>query len=79
MGEVDIHINANGGNTYRSKIMDRQIRNWSRDSEVIMGGLIDGSVSDYIRCGGQLMVTLTEGRLMISKAGTKVETARAVF
>ena len=41
---LDIHINANDWNaTYRSKIIDRQCSNRSRDSEVVMGGrLIDG-------------------------------------
>jgi hypothetical protein len=79
MGEVDIHINVNGRKTYRIKIMDRQIGNWNRDSEVISGSLIDGGVSDYIRCGGKLTPaagTLTGERSLISKAGTEVETAR---
>ena len=39
---LDIHINANGWNMYRSNILDRQSRNQSRDSEVIMGSLING-------------------------------------
>ena len=41
---LDIHINANNWNAaYRSKIIDRQCRsNRSRNSEVVMGSLIDG-------------------------------------
>jgi hypothetical protein len=39
---LDIHINANDWNTaYRSEIIDRQSGNRSRDSEVVMGSLID--------------------------------------
>ena len=40
---LDIHINANDWNAaYRGKIIDRQRSNRSRDSEVVMGSLIDG-------------------------------------
>ena len=40
---LDIHINANDRNAaYRSKIIDRQCGNRSRESEVVMGSLIDG-------------------------------------
>ena len=39
---LDIHINANDWNAaYRSEIIDRQSGNRSRDSEVVMGSLID--------------------------------------
>jgi hypothetical protein len=34
--------------TYRGKIVDREIGNWSRDSEVVMGSLINGGVSDDV-------------------------------
>ena len=36
---LDIHINAN--DTYRSEIIDFRLGNQSRDSEVVMGSLVD--------------------------------------
>ena len=40
---LDIHINANDRNAaYRSKIIHRQCGKRSRESEVVMGSLIDG-------------------------------------
>ena len=50
MGGVDIHINANEWNTaYRSEIIDRYRGNRCRDSEVVMGSLIDGGDSVIIQ------------------------------
>ena len=44
---LNIQINASDWNAaYRSKIINRQRRNRSRDSEVVMGSLIDGV--DYV-------------------------------
>ena len=40
---LDIHIYANDWNAaYRSEIMDRDSGNRSRNSDVVMGSLIDG-------------------------------------
>ena len=50
MGGVDIHINANEWNTaYRGEIIDRYRGNRCRDSEVVMGSLIDGGDSVIIQ------------------------------
>ena len=44
MAKLDIHINANDWNAaYRSEVIDRHRRNRRRDTEVVMGSLIDGS------------------------------------
>ena len=74
---LDIHINANSRNAYRSKIIDRQCGNWSGDSQVVMGSLTDGG--DYMITWTELTPapeTLTRGRSLISKAEIEVETSR---
>ena len=72
---MDDDINAN---TYRSKIIDRQRGYRSRESEVVMGSLIDDGDLRDLRWTklAPAAGTLTGRRSLISEAETEVETSK---